>query len=137
MAPAGAAVRGRNRTAASPTFEPSFSAPKKDDDIMTVFSARILVGGSLLMADAIEHEGKLWLVPNWLDVPDGKSKTPTRIIRFDNLRYSDLRGKSLIDFLLQVPMPDELFGFETPTSPVVGFEFRESPDILVAKPSRQ
>ena len=100
---------------------------------MTIFSARVAVDGALMNVDAIEWDGKLWLAPNWLDTPDGKWTMPTRIIRFDTLAHSDLRGKSAIDFVLQDSMPKELFGDRTPQPPIAGFEYLELPNIRVAR----
>jgi hypothetical protein len=100
---------------------------------MTVYSARVVIGSAMTKADAIEHEGKLWLVPNWLDTPDGKWTMPTRIVRFDNLPHSDLRGRSQIDFVLDGPMPKELFDARTPQPPVAGIEYHELPNIRIAR----
>ena len=33
-------------------------------------------GGALFIGDAIEHEGKLWLVPEWLEGPTKGTECP-------------------------------------------------------------
>ncbi len=35
----------------------------------------------------IEHEGKKWLVPQWIDIPSEKVSTPERIICLEGLPY--------------------------------------------------
>jgi hypothetical protein len=35
---------------------------------------------ALLVGDIIEHEGKLWLVPEWLQGPTENTRRPARII---------------------------------------------------------
>ena len=100
---------------------------------MTIYAAMVVTGGTLLKVDAIVHAGRLWLVPNWLDTPDGRSTMPARIIRFDNLEHSDLRGKGQPNFVVQGPIPKELFGVQTPKQQVAGFEYHELPNILIAR----
>jgi hypothetical protein len=96
---------------------------------MKVLKALVVSGGMIYKVDAIEHEGKLWLVPNWLDRPSTKETTPGRIIRFDNLRYQDMRGQrsSQADFALNGSVPTELLDIETPKRSIPGFEYIEMP----------
>ena len=54
---------------------------------MRRFATMIFVEGSSSIGrcDGIEHEGRDWLVPSWLDTPDGQWTTPERIIPLDHL----------------------------------------------------
>jgi hypothetical protein len=54
---------------------------------MRRFAAIIFIEGSTSLArcDGIEHEGRDWLVPFWLDTTDGEWSTPERIIPLDHL----------------------------------------------------
>jgi hypothetical protein len=88
-----------------------------------VFKAKVAVGSQILDCDAIEHQGKLWLVPFWLDSPSQGVTTPGRIIRFDCLSYSDTRGSNIGDFVIHKPIPKALFEHQTPKEPVVGYEY--------------
>jgi hypothetical protein len=40
--------------------------------------------------DTIEHEGYLWLVPEWLDAPYQQMRKPARIIRLDKHKLQNL-----------------------------------------------
>ena len=55
--------------------------------------------------DTIEHEGKFWLVPQWLDIPAEGWTMPARIILLDTLRHQRLEPGGLADFLLNDPLP--------------------------------
>ena len=101
-------------------------APRRGQ-VDKVYKVRAVSGSSLYTIDAIEWKGKLWLVPFWLDNPGKKETTPGRVIRFDNLRHSDVRGTSIGDFLLNDPLPKELLTRETPKQPIAGFEYEELP----------
>ena len=99
----------------------------------------VLIGtddGSLMQADAIECQSKLWIVPVWLDTPDQGWTAPNRIIRFDNRRYQDTRTMQnrRADFVLNEPIPKALLELKTPAQPIVGFDYVELPEIRLALP---
>jgi hypothetical protein len=64
---------------------------------------------SALLCDSIEHEGKRWIVPKWLDRADiGKSR-PVRIICLDGfLRYTS-GGPHQADFQLLEPLSRDVY----------------------------
>ena len=74
---------------------------------------------------------RLWLVPHWLDMPAQGVTMPARIVRFDNLLYSDVRGTNLGDFVVSMSMPKELFDSQSPKQPIAGYEYQELPDIRI------
>lgn len=92
-------------------------------------------GGTIMDADVIEHEGKLWLVPFWLDNLALGYTTPARIVRFDNRPHQDLRHTDFGCYLINDPLPRALFEAPTPQPPIAGFEYHELPDIRLAIPS--
>jgi hypothetical protein len=72
---------------------------------MQIFKTFVTTGGGIHKADTIRHDGKLWLVPNWLDTPDGKWTMPTRIIRMDTLPHAPF---GVDQFVLNDPLPKSL-----------------------------
>src|SRR4029453_8233725 len=62
---------------------------------LSLCSCSRLCSCSLHECDGIEWQGKLWLVPHWLDSTATGETTPTRIIRFDHLPHSDVWGTNL------------------------------------------
>jgi hypothetical protein len=89
---------------------------------MKIYKAMVAVDDGVYKIDAIDYEGKLWLVPHWLDMPAQGVTMPNRIIRFDILPHAKSQGGSW-DFLLHSPIPKELIANETPQAPVAGYEF--------------
>jgi hypothetical protein len=82
-----------------------------------------------LKCDAIEYHDKLWLVPRWLDSPAEGVTRPARLVRFDTIRHQATPNSPYkIDYVLNVPLPPELFDVRTPQE-IPGHEFLELPDI--------
>ena len=54
-----------------------------------------------VLLDGIEHDGKRWLVPNWLDSADGQWIMPERIVLMDGLAAT-ADGD---DWILDDPLP--------------------------------
>lgn len=74
---------------------------------MKIFKVMVSDGSSIASIDAIEHDGKLWLVPSWTVSHDKGWQRPVRIICLDGL---DLRPmspavKHLADFQLHGLIP--------------------------------
>lgn len=85
--------------------------------------------GALFHCDAIEHEGSLWLVPHWLEAPAIAVSKPARMVRIDHLPRQP--GGAYGDYVLNAPVPKVLLERATPRGPVVGFEYRELPDVEI------
>lgn len=91
-----------------------------------ILKTYVIAGGGIHTVDTIEHEGKLWLVPNWLDDLAEGVTMPSRIIRLDVLRYERMGTEG---FALRDPMPKALLERRTPPKPIPGYEYQELPDI--------
>jgi hypothetical protein len=81
-----------------------------------------LSDGYVVTCDGIAHEGKLWLVPGWLEHPTEPIAIPERIIRFDNFPHqADQEGR--LDYQnIQLPIPEsDLLG---PMPPGIEYEDR-------------
>jgi hypothetical protein len=86
--------------------------------------------GTVSKCDAIEYEGKLWLVPRWLDIPAQGVTKPARLIRFDTLPHQKTpNSPHRVDFVLNSPIPKELFEIHPPKQAIAGFEFVELPEM--------
>jgi hypothetical protein len=82
-----------------------------------IFKTAVLVedGGDLLQCDTIEYEGKLWLVPEWLEVPTQRMTMPTRIIGLDRSLFQKPSPKYPVDYFLSCPLPKAVFYGQIPT----------------------
>ena len=65
--------------------------------------------GTLFNCDTIEHEGQFWLVPEWLEAPELGMKRPARIIPLARLRHQEMGSAYPQRFLLNDPMPRDVF----------------------------
>jgi hypothetical protein len=105
---------------------------------MKIYKAMVAIEGesSIYQMDAIEHEGKFWLVPTWLDSPDGKQSKPLRLILLDSLQHQrlDQSGGAPADFAVNNPIPKAVLDGRPPKQE--GFSLNmyvvvEAPDLIV------
>jgi hypothetical protein len=92
----------------------------------------LLIGaaGTVAKMDGIEHEGKLWLVPHWLDTAAEGVTRPARLVRFDMLPHQHTPNSAYqADYVINYLIPKELFEIQTPRQAIPGFEFVEMPEI--------
>ena len=87
--------------------------------------------GQMLDVDTIEHEGKLWLVPEWIDTLDGKWTKPTRIICLAGLPVEKGTPQTGVDYVLQFPMTKAILNGQAPTESSHAFVFVEDPPIEI------
>ena len=101
--------------------------------MMEIFQVFITndVESKISLCDAIEYEGKLWLVPEWIGAKGGTYRSPARIIRFDNLSYAPVDPKYPARYVLRAPVPKELLNCAARPRANSGFEIVEAPDIHI------
>ncbi len=87
------------------------------------------VGAGIFLIDTIEYDGKMWLVPDWLEAPSEGWKTPARIILLDSLYHQPFPSGSRYDFLLKLPMPKDVFEGRIPKELEGEFVVKERPDV--------
>lgn len=94
------------------------------------------VDGGIYSVDVIKHDGKLWLVPHWLEVPSKKVSMPARMIRFDNQPHQQTSGSWTGDYILNGPVPKDLLGPTTPKQKIPGWEYLELPEVEIPESVR-
>jgi hypothetical protein len=82
-----------------------------------------------LTIDAIEYNGGVWLVPQWLDHPFQPARKPVRIIRLDLLPHSGRSGPW--DYVLTGPVPRDVLEGKTKVVGKQRFVVIERPDIEI------
>lgn len=84
--------------------------------------------GSLAQCAAIRHEGRLWLVPEWIDDPDAPLMRPERIVCIDGLplKPGGTLGSRKFDWILRPEIPKALL-----TGPVAE---APGPLVTIARP---
>jgi hypothetical protein len=75
---------------------------------------------ALYQCSAIEHEGEVWLVPNWLPSPTEGYAIPERMIPLRRFRHHIFESRSG-DLLINIPVPRVLI--DGPLSPELTAQF--------------
>ena len=78
-------------------------------------------------ADVIEHNGRFWLVPEWLDDKAKGISKPVRMVQINPLRHS--RCARTPEFVIEDPIPAEVL-FE-PRKPNSGYITLDDPPVNV------
>jgi hypothetical protein len=91
--------------------------------------------GQIYQCTAIEFEGQIWLVPNWLLSPDGKYDMPERIILLAQFQHQrlDPPGPTGEEFVVNVPIPKALFEGPIPHELKEKHVVIDRPDIKVRR----
>lgn len=90
--------------------------------------------GSSFTCDTIEHEGQLWLVPEWLDTHDQEWLRPARLILLSALPHQAMTNPEIwrCDYLLNFPISRAVFHGRRPPQASDGLVVLEAPGIRVA-----
>ena len=98
--------------------------------IMTLFSD----SGEMSKCDGIEYQGKIWLVPHWLNYPATQERKPVRIVHLgaQGLKPSTFAGCQYITEAMLLSKA-VLEGRAQPIPPI---EVVESPDIAFPIPKQ-
>ena len=102
---------------------------------MVIISGDETTKGAIHKMDTIEHEGRFWLVPEWLDSQSEAWTMPARIILLDTLHHQKSDGEQW-DFVLNDPIPKAIVHGETEPEPDSQYFVVERPDIQFPKPPR-
>ena len=88
-------------------------------------------GSEIFQCDTIDHEGLLWLVPEWLHNQEEGWMQPARIIQMSGLQYQETLGSPIGDYILNGPIPKAVFDGETAYAGVHKYRVIEQPDIRI------
>ena len=83
---------------------------------MKIFKTLMAFEGDnkIFNCDTISHEGRMWLVGEWLESPNEGWTTPARLVCLDLLQHQKSDGSST-DFVLSHPIPKSVFDGQIPT----------------------
>jgi hypothetical protein len=84
--------------------------------------------GVIYTVDTIGYQGKMWLVPEWLDSPREGWRMPARIICLDALPHQKSPGGPA-DFVLNAGIPKAVFDGQSQPEQEICYEVIERPDI--------
>ena len=87
-----------------------------------------------ITSDAIEYQGKTWLVGRWLENKGLGIAKPERIVRVDSSQYSSDVPSGLsypVDLIVLIPVPRFVFDLRTSLPLQVPYVAIDRPDITV------
>ena len=89
--------------------------------------------GHRIDVDTVEHEGKLWLVPEWIDTQDGRWTKPVRIICLSVLPHQQRSPNSGADYDLMCPMTKAILNGQIPKETTLDLVVVENPNIEIQR----
>ena len=92
--------------------------------------------GSQVMCDTIQHDGRLWLAPAWLDDPGKPYSKPARIIGMNGLKYRSMPLRGDVDFVMEHGVPDAVLEGRVSGADAAPFVILERPDIRIPNSAR-
>jgi hypothetical protein len=102
---------------------------------MKLFSAAVPVSNKVRTVDAIEYAGTLWLVTHWVDSPDESMTMPARLVCLSLLPYQKTEG-SLHDYVLNKPLPKEIFDLDAPPPEGIGLVVLDTMKVQMSRNRR-
>lgn len=85
--------------------------------------------GAVYQVDTIEHAGKMWLVPHWIENPAEQWRAPVRIICLETLAHQKTPGSPYGDFVLNAPISRAVFEGRAPPPAGSFYTVIEAPPI--------
>ena len=107
---------------------------------MKIYITLATVSGNLehpaavIEIDTIKHDGKMWLVPEWIEGPTEGLTMPARIICLDTLRHQAMPENNPADFVVNDPIPKTILGGQSPPEAESRYVVIERPDIQYRSP---
>jgi hypothetical protein len=92
--------------------------------------------GSQFVCDTIQHDGKLWLAPAWVEDPAKPYSRPARIIGMSGLKYRSMPLRGDVDFVMEQPVPDSVLHGGAHGDETTPFVILEQPDIRIQNSAR-
>ncbi len=90
------------------------------------------LGTTICKIDAIEYDGKIWLVPEWLDKLGEGWSMPVRIICLDTLQHQRIASGNP-DFVVNNPIPKSVLDGKIPPQSDTLYVVVENPNIKVPR----
>ncbi len=98
--------------------------------MMNKMRVTIPSGNSIFQCDAIMHEGAIWLVPTWIEVPSERCTKPERIIPLSALQHQMMPSNSPFgNYLVGEPVPDQVLTGTPTLEQMMHYRVQMRPDI--------
>lgn len=97
---------------------------------MQIFKTFVTLADGLYRIDTIEHEGRFWLAPEWIDTPRTGWSKPRRLVPLDLLGAQELQGNPQARFLVSTPIPKVLLSGPIPPQIAAQYAVIDLPDLV-------
>jgi hypothetical protein len=89
--------------------------------------------GPMEICAAIRHEGEIWLVPDWIRSPRGRSAKPLRMIPLSKYPHKEFpqTSEAFADYGINGLVPTALFDLHISAKLSATFGVRERPDLAI------
>ena len=92
--------------------------------------------GSLRICDTIQHDGTLWLAPDWLEDASKPYSKPARLIGMSGLKYRSMPLQGEVDFVVEDNIPAAVLEGRARGEQAAPFVILERPDVRIQKSAR-
>jgi hypothetical protein len=101
-----------------------------------VLKCLAVVDTSLVIIDVIQYRNRFWLVPEWLDLPDGLWCRPRRMIYAGKLRHYNFRAivAEAADFALDETLSWDVLNGRSSILKASEYQIMDLPALRVRKP---
>jgi hypothetical protein len=130
-------MRCKKRNALINYFRCGESAIRGEQIITSnVLKCLALVDSSLVIIDVIQYRNRFWLVPEWLDLPDGLWCRPRRMIYAGKLRHYNFSaiGAEAVDFALDKTLSEDVLNGKSSIRKASEHQIIDLPALRVRKP---
>jgi len=105
---------------------------------MKILTAMVSFAGEngIYHSDAIEKDGKIWLVPDWIGDASTPKKWPIRLIGISGVKHQKSIGSPLGDIIVNVPISRAVYEGRVPPTKESGLVVEEQ-DIPVSSGQAQ
>lgn len=96
---------------------------------MVVFKTFVPLEDGVYEMDTIEHEGQMWLVPEWIDIPRKGWSRPARIVCLSLLPHSVMGPQFRCRYAVQNPIPKSVLNGQIQPQLASQYVVVENPEI--------
>mgnify|MGYP006891166527 CR=1 FL=1 len=88
--------------------------------------------GNTFIADGLEYQGAVWIVPKWLNYPTEGNRKPERIIRLQKDETQHAPNSSICLYSAKYPLPASLLSALNQSQIPEGYAVQFLPDLAFA-----
>ncbi len=88
-------------------------------------------GASLMVMDLVEYQGRLWIVPAWIEWQRERLQAPARLIALDSVAHRQASANVPFQYEVSTIIPRAVLDGSDQNPEEAGFEVLERPGIAI------